>query len=127
MFENEEHKTFEIARDLLPRLRDDMKQQLETLLNRADAGEKVEIEIIDLLSQNEPIRKWMKLRMSGKDGSRFPFSLPGDPGVISNSSIWICPRFDCNYNLPVLQAGESAPHCKIHSATAMIISTEKNR
>lgn len=118
--------TYEIARDLLPRLHGYLREQLSKLLGRLDLGENVEIEIIDLLSEHQSIRKWMQFLNLNTNRERLFEGLGGKPSPsISSSDMWVCRRSDCNYTLPVIQAGESAPNCKFHDAITMILANQK--
>jgi len=96
------------------------KQELGALLDRAEAGEDVTVEIIDLLRLHENVRLWMQEQIAESDAC-FRIAgfdpLPGDTGSIPASNSWICPRKKCTKSLPVIQEGEDPPACEVHQIT----------
>jgi hypothetical protein len=93
------------------------QEQLQTLLRRADAGEDITVEAIDLLSPNDNVRIWMgeqvassSIRLDG-DGFEQP---TGNISPIAASKQWICPVKGCTESLPIIREGEDPPPCPIH-------------
>lgn len=95
-------------------------KEIEALLARAKAGEDITVEVIDLLSPHENVRRWMQeqiaesdacLRIKGFD------NLLGGIGTIPASDSWICPLKNCAKSLPVIQKGEDPPKCEVHSVS----------
>lgn len=93
------------------------REEIQDLLDRANAGEDVTIKIIDLLRPNENVRRWMHEQISGCSASFKGFEpLTGDEGDIPASQKWVCPREGCTENsLPVIREGEVPPVCQIHN------------
>ena len=120
MTKNEIGSTVKIAQKLISRLPKEMADELKPLIQRAkDKLEPAaEIEIIDLLTSHENIRRWMREHESPQNGSRSVNrkydSLPGKPSPIPASKKWICAKTDCAESFPVIRADEDAPYCDIH-------------
>lgn len=97
------------------------RKELQAFLARAEAGEDITIEVIDLLSPNENVRRWMREQVaySEEDSKRsLGFrSLPGSCGSINANNVWFCPLLDCSKSLPVIREGEDPPTCEVHLAS----------
>ena len=94
------------------------KEQLETLLKRADAGEDISVDAIDLLSQHDNIRRWMGEQVISPNTRLAASDYESPAGSISHinaSQQWVCPINGCTVSLPVIQEGEDAPTCYIHN------------
>lgn len=92
------------------------QEEIQALLVRAESGEDVTVQVIDLLSPNQNVRRWMREQIAINVPSFRGFEpLPGTHGIITASSSWICPREDCTTpSLPVIQEGEEPPMCELH-------------
>lgn len=74
--------------ELLADQAEEVEQQLSALLEQADAGEDVEIEIFDLLGEHEPTRQWMQDALEGKkisSGEKSYYPLPTPEPQVVNS------------------------------------------
>jgi len=106
--------TMQVAQKLVGHLPEEMNNQLKKFILQAEENNDstVELEILDLLSSHENVRRWMKEQMIELDGNRGFRSLAGDSSApLSNK--WVCPK-DKMESLPVIQEGEPVPQCKKH-------------
>lgn len=93
------------------------QEEIQDLLVRAEAGEDVTVQIIDLLRQNQNVRRWMheQVTLSEPDFRGFE-PLLGSQGIIPASQSWICPLEGCTAkSLPVIREGEDPPACEKHN------------
>ena len=108
--------SIQIAQKLVGRLPKETDDELRSLIQRGEEGVDVSIELIDLLSPHETVRRWMKEQISIKTETkgvmRSYTPLGGDQSSIPVSQLWVCPQEGCDESLPVIQAGEDAPTCK---------------
>jgi hypothetical protein len=105
------------AEMLLPALSPAMQESLSPLLARARKHERVDILIVDLLSDDEAASRWMRLALfSGQDELLYKGfeRSAGNLGPIPANSIWVCPESDCDFRWRVLRAGRPVPPCPIH-------------
>lgn len=109
--------TVQVAQKLVGYLPEEMNDQLKKFILQAEENSDpaVDIEILDLLSSHENVRRWMKEQMIALNGTRGLNPLAGDSSApVSNK--WICPK-DKMESLPVIQEGEPAPQCEKHKIT----------
>ncbi len=108
----------DIAQKLENHLPNEMGMKLQILIQRSKDGEDTTIEIIDLLSPHDNIRRWVREQLSLENTSKGRLrgfgSLAGNPSSIQMSNKWVCPKTSCPESLPVIQEGEDAPYCKDH-------------
>ena len=91
------------------------KKELQVFQARARAGEEITAEVIELLSSNENVCRWMQEQIAFSTGSLRGYEPPpGSQGIISTSNNWVCPRSGCTKSLPVIQEGEDPPSCELH-------------
>ncbi len=103
----------EVARDqedLLRQVDADLPERLGERLDRADSGDDVADEIVDLLAGDPRTRAALSERLQALDNARGADDgeLPGraDP----SDAIWYaCPT--CGYRYPVFELGEDVPSC----------------
>jgi hypothetical protein len=118
MSKQEIETILQIAQKLVNHLPKEMDDQLKVLIARGKQGQDTTIEIIDLLSPYENIRRWMKEQINEQggqvDGTRGFDNLAGSQGSVPRSKKWVCPKRGCTESLPVIQAGEDAPVCSVH-------------
>ena len=116
--------TIQIAQKLTKHLPKEMNDELKTLIQRAEKGDDTTIEIIDLLSPHENIRRWMQEQMSlhneSKSTMRGFHPLAGTPSSIPSNRQWVCPVENCNETFPIIQEGEDAPICDEHDVKMVI-------
>jgi hypothetical protein len=128
MSEDQMGTSIQIAQKLVGRLPEKADDELKDLVRRAEEGADVSIEIIDLLSSHDNIRRWMKhqitLEKTTRNGTRGFSPLAGKPVSIPASQLWVCPKEICEESLPVIQEGEDAPMCEVHEVE-MILRSEK--
>jgi hypothetical protein len=89
------------------------QEQLQNLLRRADAGEDITVEAIDLLSPNKNVRVWMREQVVSFSTRTYE-PLAGVSPPIMASQQWVCPKKGCAESLPIIQEGEDAPTCPTH-------------
>ena len=105
------------------------QKELQVFQARAEAGEDITVEVIDLLSSNENARRWMQEQIAAsfttdfRGGSGYQ-QLPGRHDIITASRSWVCPRSGCTESLPVIQEGEDAPTYDVHR---VLMVREKNK
>jgi len=92
------------------------QKELQALLARAEAGEDISIEAIDLLSRNDNVSSWVRDQIDSDitvpfRGYQLP---PGAHGRINASYSWLCQITSCTESLPVIQVGEDPPMCEVH-------------
>ncbi|MCX6679934.1 MAG: hypothetical protein NTX42_06185 [Methanothrix sp.] len=94
------------------------QKELQDFQARAEAGEDIIVEVIDLLSPNENVRRWMREQIApskaGFRGVSGYQQLPGGHSIITASHSWVCPQASCTKSLPVIQEGEDPPVCEVH-------------
>lgn len=92
------------------------QEELQALLVRAEAGEDVTVQVIDLLRPNQNVRRWMHEQVAlSVPGFRGFEPLLGRQGIILASQSWICPRKGCAAkSLPIIREGEDPPTCELH-------------
>lgn len=93
------------------------QKEIQDLLVRAEAGENVTVQLIDLLRQNQNVRRWMYEQIADSSACFKGFEqLTGDKGDIPASQRWVCPHEGCiAKSLPVIREGEDPPVCEIHN------------
>jgi len=116
---NKTEITLQVARKLLNHLPESLNSELKSLLERAEKGENMTIDIIDLLSEQENIRQWLKDEIATQsgtqsDGTRGYGGLAGKPTSVSTSQKWMCSTSGCNESFPVIQEDEDPPSCDVH-------------
>jgi len=128
MSKNKMGTSIQVAQQLVGRLPKETDEKLKNLVRRAEEGADVSIEVIDLLSPHDNVRRWMNVQITleaaTKRATRGFSPLAGEPDSIPASQLWVCPRKDCEATLPVIQEGEDAPMCKEHKVK-MILGSEK--
>ena len=107
------------AEKLQPALSPALQESLAPLLARARKGERVDIMIVDLLSEDETASRWMRLALfSGQEEMLYrglEDKPAGDISSIQASSIWVCPQKDCKFEWRVLRKGRPVPPCPHHN------------
>jgi len=108
----------QIARELVTHLPKAMDEELKQLIARAEAGQDINVEIVELLSQYENTRYWLKEQiklqaMEMSEPSRYA-PLAGNPKLILPSLKWICPESSCDQWMFIVQASGDPPNCEKH-------------
>lgn len=96
--------------------------ELQILLQRAEAGEDIRVETIDLLSPHDNVRYWMNEQLSVSSTRLAGTGYDAPAGALSNihaSLKWICPEKGCTESLPVIIEGEDPPSCPVHTKKKM--------
>jgi hypothetical protein len=95
-----------------------MDDELKRLIAYAEEGQDTTIEIVDLFSQHEITRRWLKEQVNLQSGERNVISghapLAGTPNSISVSQKWVCPKSTSDHWIFVMQEDEDPPICKVH-------------
>jgi hypothetical protein len=108
----------QIARELLNHLPKAMDDELRILIARAEKGQDTTVEIIDLFSQHETTRRWIKeqinLQSREKSATSRHSPLAGNPSLVLPSQKWICPESTCDHWMFIIQAGGDPPTCEKH-------------
>lgn len=121
----EDKMIFQTAARLLNRLPGSMRDELGMLLARAQHGQDTSMDVIDLLSKNENIRRWMQEQIASNVGDTRGFNSPaGQISSIPSSLKWICP-LGCGNSLPVIQEDEDPPICERDEA--IMVRAKKKR
>ena len=92
-----------------------LQKKLDALLARAQDGERVDIQIVDLLSADAEASEWMRQALFGGPGQarHRRYDRPGgELGSILATSSWKCPKCDFSYSLS--RAGRPVPPCPKH-------------
>lgn len=109
----------QIAQKIVNHLPKDLNDQLKGLITRAEAGQNVTTEIIDLFSQHEITRLWLKeqLNLESREMGGVPGFTPlaGNSTSIPISQKWICPKNEHDHWMFVIQEGEDPPICEKHN------------
>jgi len=108
----------QIARELVTHLPKAMNDELEQLIARAEAGQDITVEIVDLFSKYENTRYWLKEQielqsMEMSEKTRYA-TLAGNPRFVLPSLRWICPEDSCDHWIFIVQAGGDPPTCEKH-------------
>lgn len=89
-----------------------VRQQLDQLLQQAQAGESVENLIWELLTDTRAARNWVTQFQQSNATQRGFNSLPGNPSEISARE-FKCPQ--CDYTWSRDRIGRPTPLCPIHN------------
>lgn len=108
----------QIARELVTHLPKAIDEKLKQLIARAEAGQDITVEIIDLFSPYENIRQWLKDQIDLQspemsEGSGYS-TLAGNPKLVPPSQKWVCPEESCDHWMFIIQAGVDPPICEKH-------------
>lgn len=104
------------ARALLPKLNAARRRQVESLLEQAARGEPTDLQILDLLTADESLRRRLRTLLKSGEALRTlgEFSpLPGPPPN-TPGQVYICPVEGCDYRHVIAEAGEQPPPCPKH-------------
>lgn len=108
-----------IALGLVSHLPKAINDELTILVARAEEGQDVSIEIVDLFSQHKVTRNWLKeqITMQSREmGVTSGYSpLAGNPGFVPPTQRWVCPENPDEHWMVVIQEGEPAPQCEKHN------------
>jgi len=107
---------FPILNDLLGPEAEKIKKELSELLTKAKDGEDVELELMEMLTENDKTREWIRNRLENKrlpDQEKSYSKLPGEseeavPGIQE----YVCPN--CNYTFIRQWVGQKVPKCPTH-------------
>ena len=108
----------QIARELLTHLPKEMDEELKQLIARAEEGQDITVELVDLFSQYESTRRWLKeqIILQSREMSEVSGHAPlaGNPSLALPSQKWICPEGNCDHWMFIIQAGGDPPTCEKH-------------
>ncbi|HNC32187.1 MAG TPA: hypothetical protein PKX08_19385 [Cyclobacteriaceae bacterium] len=107
---------YDAVRNLLPELDETMRTSVQTLLVRADMGEKVDNLIIDLIAENPAVRKKMREVLYFEDDlltTRDFSGLAGNPSSPAAEK-YMCPKNGCAHTIRIQKAGEDPGKCPEH-------------
>jgi len=108
----------QIALDLVGHLPKALDDALKMLMKRAEGGEDVAIEIVDLFSKHKITRNWLKEQINNQSiemGSSSGFSpLAGNSRFVPPTQRWVCTKNLAEHWMMVIQEGEPAPMCVVH-------------
>ncbi len=112
MNNSQEQVIYREVRLLLEQMTPEMRAQAETLLARAERGEKTDIALLKLIRADRALAETLARRLAAAETSRSAYgSLPGEP-VVSASNIYVCPQ--CEYTWHRQVAGQRPPECPTH-------------
>lgn len=123
MYSPEPEDVYRAARAYLPNLPENMRPLLEELLTRADAGQKVDNQIIDLMANDDRARKWMSAALfdeSTRSLSKEPDQLGGDPMPIS-ARTWVCVHGHFTWH--IYRIGQPVPPCPIDGSSLIPVKS----
>ncbi len=114
-------------KDLIGTEADTVEKELSELLTKAQQGEDVEIELIDLLSEKENTREWMQKALKDKrlpDGEKSYSPLPGRlPEAAPGLQKYVCPNQGCDYIWIKQRISQKIPQCPTHNVNLIIHQT----
>jgi len=126
MFNITPEQVYEAIRKLLPEMSENMRKQAEELLQRAQKGEKVDNDLIDLARQDNKIREALKRKLFPEVESRERLleyePLPGNNDNISASTTYKCPEPECEFTWHAPQMGAEPPLCPTHHRALIPVS-----
>ena len=109
----------QIARELVDHLPKAMDEELRHLIDRAERGQDTTIEIIDLFSQHEATRRWLRDQIDSQSREKGIGSgsspLAGNSNLVPASQKWVCRKNIRDHWRIVIQEGEDAPICTVHN------------
>lgn len=111
MYDPEPNDVYYAAEQLLVYLDDDTKSALTVLLDRGRNGEKMDDQILDLLSANPAVYQWMRSAVFGEreiSNRRGYRPAVGELGTV-DAQKWYCPK--CNFTWRINRAGQPIPPC----------------
>jgi hypothetical protein len=117
MSETELGRIPQIARELVDHLPEVMNREVKMLISQAEEGQDTSIEIIELFSEYDVTRDWLREQIDsqGQEKSMDGYvPLAGPPRPIAANQKWFCPRDGCVSWMLVIQEGEDPPLCEIH-------------
>ena len=95
MPKQKDESTLQLARELVDHVPEEIDDQLKALILLAEDGQdpSAEIQILDLLSSHENIRRWLREQSNLQSGTRDVYSpLAGNSRPTPASQRWICPK-----------------------------------
>jgi hypothetical protein len=123
----EDEEVLEAARAIRPHLHSlvgdhagDMDRELALLLDQAETGESVKLQVLQVLSQRQETRDWARRLLQIPQEDRSYEGLPGRPGPISVPR-YACPRGDGEpwYRFSV---ADQIPICPVHDISYVRVS-----
>lgn len=126
MYSPEPEDVYRAARAYLFNLTDTMRSSMEELLALADAGQKVDGRIIDLIAEDDQAYKWMRAAVFTDTTRTLPKGydqLGGDPNPISARD-WVCP--EGNFKWHIYRVGQPIPPCPFDGSPLVPVKSEQN-
>ena len=122
---------YRVFRDLLDEAPDALRPEMESLLARAEAGEKTDFQLLEIALRDRNFLQRVNARLEMFDrergilieGSVDSIVLPGQPGSTPGLT-YVCPQ--CDYIRVLGEVGEDPGECPTHHV-ALIPEAQKGR
>jgi hypothetical protein len=115
-----------LLKQLLGAEADEVARSIDGLLLQSDEALNVDRQILELLAQREPTRRWTHFFLTG-DGDRQPATVRGyaaPPGTITavTAQLYACPNPGCPFGWRCRAAGQSVPSCPVHNVVLRLVT-----
>jgi len=127
MYSPESEDVYRAARAYLPNLPESMQKALGELLDLAEAGQKMDNRIIDLMAEDDRARKWMRAALfteTTRTLSKEYDQLGGDQNPISARNM-VCPK--CGFKWHIFRVGQPIPPCPNDLTTLVPVKVSRKK
>jgi len=114
---------YRVFRDLLDEAPASLRAEIESLLARAEAGDKTDNKLLRLARRDPDFLQRVNARLEMVDGTRGFSSLGGYPHPTPGLT-YVCPQ--CGYSRTLGEVGEDPGECPVHHV-ALIPQAQKGR
>jgi hypothetical protein len=101
------------------------QNDIQIILKRGYQGEKVDNDVLRIVSRDEGAREWMAQALYLEVNTRGYVALPGELTPIPARSLWRCPEEGCGFAWRVLRKGRPVPPCPIHDVPLVPVRGEE--
>ncbi len=114
---------YRVFRELLDEAPESLRPEIESLLARAEAGEKTDNKLLRLARRDPLFLQQVNTRLGMVDGTRGYSGLPGSIGSTPGLT-YVCPQ--CDYSVTLGEVGEDPGKCPTHHVV-LIPEAQKGR
>ncbi len=114
---------YRVFRELLDEAPDPLRPEIESLLARAEAGEKTDNQLLRLARRDPAFLQRVNTRLGMVGATRGYSDIPGPPDPLPGLT-YVCPQ--CDYSRVLGEVGEDPGECPTHHV-ALIPKAQKGR
>ncbi len=114
---------YRAARELLPEMDDDIRQTVNELLKRAEAGEKMHNYLVEVITEDKVLRNKFReaLDMASDNTMGMDFSQLAGNVTSPATKKFVCPVPGHNYINRIQKIGEDPGMCPVHKVALVAI------